>query len=59
VFKTLYLKVAENEIEKVRKKDTFPAIRYILILLSCCSALGRHPAPRVSIKSLTLKSLML
>jgi hypothetical protein len=28
VFKTLYPKVAENEIEKVRKKDTFPAIRY-------------------------------
>jgi hypothetical protein len=24
VFKTLYPKVAENEIEKVRKKDTFP-----------------------------------
>ena len=28
VFKTLYPKVAENEIEKVRKKDTFPTIRY-------------------------------
>jgi len=29
---TLYLKVAENEIEKVRKKDTFPAIRYLIAL---------------------------
>ncbi len=28
VFKTLYPKVAENEIEKVSKKDTFPTIRY-------------------------------
>jgi hypothetical protein len=27
VFKTLYPKVVENEIEKVRKKDTFPTIR--------------------------------
>jgi hypothetical protein len=27
VLKTLYPKVTENEIEKVRKKDTFPAIR--------------------------------
>jgi hypothetical protein len=25
--KTLYPKLAENKIEKVRKKDTFPAIR--------------------------------
>ncbi len=30
VFKTLYPKVAENEIEKVRKKDTFVAIRCIV-----------------------------
>ncbi len=28
VFKTLYPKVAENEIEKLRKKDTFTVIRY-------------------------------
>ncbi len=28
VFKTLYPKVAEIEIEKGRKKDTFPGIRY-------------------------------
>ena len=28
VFKTLYPKVVENEIEKLRKKDTFPVIHY-------------------------------
>ena len=28
MFETLYPKVAENEIEKVSKKDTFPTIRY-------------------------------
>ncbi len=30
VFKTLYPKVAEIEIENGRKKDTFPVIRYNL-----------------------------
>jgi hypothetical protein len=28
VFKTLYPKVAENAVEKMRKEDKFPTIRY-------------------------------
>jgi hypothetical protein len=29
----LYPKVAENEIETARKKDTFPTIRYTVVLV--------------------------
>ena len=35
VFKTLYPKVAEIEIEKGRKKDTFPAICYSGLRETC------------------------